>query len=299
MKKPTTATIIITIIILLTIFSGAIAIRIVSGTTKETSKSFDGTKALEDVKYQVELGPRTVGSNGHAQIVSWITDELRTSGWEVEIQSSTLLGHPIQNIVARRGQGNPWIILGAHYDTRMVADRDPDPQKRNLPVPGADDGASGVAVLLGIARTLPSQLDKQVWLVFFDAEDDGNIPGWDWILGSTAFVQGLNNKPQAAIIVDMVGDANLNIYMEQNSNLSLETEIWAQAAKLGYHQFIPLPKYSIEDDHTPFIQKGIPAVDIIDFDYPYYHTTADTPDKVSAESLKAVGDTLLAWLNSR
>ena len=95
----------------------------------------------------------------------------------------------------------------------------------------------------------------------------------------------------------MIGDADLNIYLEKNSNVAIRTEIWSTAEKLGYgEQFINEEKFSMLDDHTPFLEAGIPAVDIIDFDYPYWHTTQDTPDKVSAESLQAVGDTLLNWV---
>ncbi|MGW8250907.1 MAG: M28 family peptidase, partial [Anaerolineales bacterium] len=182
-------------------------------------------------------------------------------------------------------------------DTRFYADHDPDPALRKEPVPGANDGASGVAVLLEMARTLPENTPGETWLVFFDAEDNGNIPAWDWIMGSSAFVAQLQGMPQAAIILDMIGDADLNIYYERNSNPAIAAEIWRQASELGYaEQFIPTPKYSMLDDHSPFLAAGIPAVDIIDFDYPYWHTIADTPDKVSAASLKAVGDTVSAWL---
>jgi Zn-dependent M28 family amino/carboxypeptidase len=116
-------------------------------------------------------------------------------------------------------------------------------------------------------------------------------------MGSRAFVAALKEKPRAAIIVDMVGDSDLNIYIERNSNLNLTSAIWRQAAVLGYGKdFIAQPKYDMIDDHTPFLEDGIPAVDIIDFDYPYWHTAADTADKVSAKSLQAVGETLWAWL---
>jgi glutaminyl-peptide cyclotransferase len=268
----------------------------------KTTSSFSAQQAMQDVQYQVSLGDRIPGSAGHAKVVAWIQAELARAGWTSEIQESTMMGHPIQNIVGRQ-QGTttpdqPWVILGAHYDTRIYADHDPDPQKRTQYVPGADDGASGVAVLLGLARSLPRTLPVRVWLLFIDAEDNGNIPGWDWLLGSQAFVSSLTSKPDAAVIVDMVGDKDLNIYLEKNSNPVLSAEIWAEAARLGYKQFIPLPKYSMLDDHTPFLQEGIPAVDIIDFDYPYYHTNSDTPDKVSGESMKAVGDTLAAWLEA-
>ncbi len=136
-------------------------------------------------------------------------------------------------------------------------------------------------------------------MVFFDSEDNGRLPGWDWILGSRAFVQNLTEKPDAAVIVDMIGDAELNIYQEHNSDARINQEIWAQAAALGYsRQFIAEARYSILDDHTPFLEAGIPAADLIDFDYPYYHTTADTIDKLSPASLKAVGDALIAWLKT-
>jgi len=189
--------------------------------------------------------------------------------------------------------------LGAHYDCRIYADHDPDLSKRKQAVLGANDGASGVAVLLELARSIPKE-SASIWLVFFDAEDNGNIPGWDWILGSRAFVEGYEIAPQAVVIVDMIGDADLNIYKEKNSNPELTAEIWAQAAELGYEDvFIPEEKWGMLDDHTPFLEAGIPAMDIIDFDYPYWHTTADTTDKISAQSLQAVGDTILGWLKSR
>jgi len=170
---------------------------------------------------------------------------------------------------------------------------------RSLPVPGANDGGSGVAVLLEMARILPDDLPLPVQIVFFDAEDNGGIGDWDWILGSRAFVQQLKDPPEAAIIVDMVGDADLKIYKEHNSNVDLMEQIWEQARLLGYDEvFLPENKFSVLDDHTPFIEAGIPAVDIIDLDYPYWHTTADTAEKVSVESLQIVGDTLLAWILS-
>jgi Zn-dependent M28 family amino/carboxypeptidase len=155
-----------------------------------------------------------------------------------------------------------------------------------------------VAVLLELARVLPNDLPGQIWLVFFDAEDNGHIPGWDWILGSRAFVSLLQDKPDAAIVVDMIGDKDLTIYQEGYSDIELTTKIWGIAQELGYsHIFIPDVKHTILDDHVPFLQAGIPAIDIIDIDYPYWHTVADTPDKVSSQSLQFVGDTLLTYLN--
>jgi Zn-dependent M28 family amino/carboxypeptidase len=257
---------------------------------------FDGQRAYADVQTQVEFGARLPGSEGHARVQAWIGEELVKAGWQVEIQESEALGHPIQNIVAKRSDEPPQIIIGAHYDSRMFADNDPDPAQHTSFVPGANDGASGVAVLLELARSLPEET-VPVWLVFFDAEDNGRIEGWDWILGSREFVKNNPIQPRAVIVVDMIGDADLNIYKERNSNPDLTDEIWEVAKGLGYEsKFIPEYKHSMLDDHTPFLEAGIPAVDIIDFDYPYWHTVQDTPDKVSAESLQAVGQTLRAWV---
>jgi glutaminyl-peptide cyclotransferase len=281
---------------------GIAVLALVVGLTVFISKEdggFDGQRAYRDVEYQMSLGPRTPGSTAHNQAAAWIATTLSAQGWQIENQRSEMMGHPINNIIARRGSGNPWIIIGAHYDSRMLADHDPDPTKRSLPVPGADDGASGVAVLTELGRTLPSNTPGQVWLVFFDAEDQGNIPGWDWILGSQVVADRLSGKPDAVVVLDMIGDENPQFYLESNSTPSLCKSIWAVADQSGYQdEFIPQNKYSMLDDHTPFLNKGISACDIIDFDYPYWHTTSDTVDKVSPKSLAIVGNVMLKWLGS-
>ena len=264
-----------------------------------TPLSFDSSRAYADVQTQVDFGPRTPESEGHAQIRKWMRAELESAGWLVEVHESERMGHPIYNIIAKRNDDEPQIILGAHYDTRFFADNDPDPANHTQPVPGANDGASGVALLLELARSLPDET-VPVWLVFFDTEDNGRIEGWDWILGSRAFAEEIPVRPEAVVIVDMIGDADLNIYLERNSNNVIRAEIWSTAERLGYsEQFINVEKHSMLDDHTPFLEAGLPAVDIIDFDYPYWHTVQDTPDKVSAESLQAVGETLWHWIVER
>jgi len=262
------------------------------------SVHFDAIRAMNDAATQLAFGPRLPGSLAHSQTVEYIQLELKQAGWQVEIQEGEVLGHPIRNIVARRGQGTPWYILGSHYDSRMLADHDPDPAKHSLPVPGANDGAATTAILLELARVLPSDLNKQVWLVFFDAEDQGNIPGWDWILGSRYFAENLLGRPDGVVVVDMVGDADLQIYYERNSTQSLSESIWAIAAEEKFDQFIQQPKFTMLDDHIPFLQLNIPSTDLIDFDYPYWHTTEDTIDKLSEESLYAVGETLRLWLTN-
>lgn len=265
-------------------------------------QEFDSDRAFQDLEYQVGLGPRVMGSQSHEQVREWLVSTHNNLGWDVEIQSTIYKGQDVHNIVAKRdvNQDFPWIILGAHYDSRIIADRDPLPVNRTEPVPGANDGASGVSVLTELARVLPADLKTNIWLVYFDAEDNGSLPGGEWILGSQAFVESLETNPDAVVIVDMVADRELNIHIEKNSDFKLTQEIWEVAASLGYEDvFINSPKYRIIDDHLPFIQAGIPAVDIIDFDYPYWHTVSDTTDKVSPESLKIVGEVLLEWLTNK
>lgn len=275
------------------------------------SKVFDGNHAYQAyVQGQMNLGPRPVGTPADRATGDYILAQLKDSRWQTETQEFEYRGVPIRNVIGKNAVGRgPLLILGAHYDTRKLANQDkvhPD-----QPVPGADDGASGVAVLLELARTLDvSKLKNEVWLAFFDAEDDGEIGGcavmqtptcnsvpWPWSVGASHVAENLTTKPAAVVVVDMVGDAEQDIYYEQNSDAQLQQQIWGIAARLGYSaQFIPQYKWSMDDDHTPFLQRGIRAVDLIDFDYPYWHTTEDTADKVSAESLERVGRVLQTWL---
>lgn len=260
------------------------------------SSKFDGHRAYADVLAQTDLGPRPVGSPAHDKVIVYIREQLEEAGWTVEVQRSQVMGQSIQNIVAHRADSAPVLILGAHYDSRLLADRDPDPAKRSQPVPGANDGASGVAILLELARSLPADI-VPLELAFFDAEDNGNIPGWDWILGSQAFVAELETKPEAMVLVDMVGDLHLSLPQEGYSDPTLTNSIWDTAERLGYGgTFRRTAGASILDDHIPFVEAGIPSIDIIDIDYPHWHTTADTADKVSVDSLQAVGATLYEWL---
>jgi glutaminyl-peptide cyclotransferase len=260
-------------------------------------RHFDGMRAYQDVLIQVSFGARTPGSVAHRQTLEYIQLELEKAGWQTRVQTSEWDGFLIQNLIGSQADSSPRIIIGAHYDSRLLADQDPGPG-RSSPVPGANDGASGVAVLLELARTLPANI-VPVWLVFIDGEDNGDLDNRQWIMGSRAFVAGLKEKPESVVIVDMIGDADLNIYVERNSDSALTAQIWSQAKKLGFGKyFISTPKYDIIDDHIPFLEAGIPAVDIIDFDYPYWHTTADTVDKVSGQSLQVVGETLLEWIRS-
>jgi len=271
-----------------------------SRVTRDRPGRFDGERAYRDVIAQMEFGPRTPGSQAHQQTIDYIRQQLQEANWLVDVQTEKINGQTIKNVVARRSDIPPQIILGAHYDSRLYSERDPDLLKQSEPVPGANDGASGVAVLLELGRVLPRN-SASIWLVFFDAEDQGHIPGWDeWSLGARAFVQNFSLKPQAVIIVDMVGDRDLNIWQEKQSTNWLVNELWQTAAELGFsHVFIPETKYNIEDDHVPFLEAGIPAVDIIDIEYRYWHTTYDTADKISSRSLSIVGLVLQTWIGKQ
>jgi len=274
------------------------------GRPQEEPRVFRGELALKHALYQCNLGPRPVNSEAHRQLQAYITEQLSQVGWEVERQPFTYQNTPGVNLIARPARepkpDAPIALIGAHYDTRQRADRDPDPARRSEPVPGANDGASGVAVLLELARVVDlGRSPYRVRLAFFDAEDNGQLDGWEFIAGSTYMARQLTpeDRPSLVIVVDMIGDADQQIYMERNSDPELQETLWRIASQLGYGEFfIPQLKWSILDDHTPFLQAGIPAVDIIDFDYPYWHTVEDTCDKLSAESLERVGRTVEAFL---
>jgi len=261
--------------------------------------TFDGERAYGDVLAQMEFGPRIAGREGNREAADYIAEQLRQAGWSVEFQDFMYRGVQVRNVIGRANVAKgSVIILGAHYDTRRWADQDPAHPRD--PVPGANDGASGVAVLLELARVLNlRQVHHEIWLAFFDAEDDGGIDGWEWIVGSTHMAQSLTIQPEAMILVDMVGDADQQIYFDGNSDRALSEKVWAVVAQLGYgDHFIPQVRWSMIDDHTPFLKRGIPAIDIIDFDYPYWHTVNDTADKVSSDSLERVGRTLQVFLEA-
>lgn len=260
--------------------------------------AFDGGCAIQHVEAQMAFGPRPTGSQASLLVGDYIIAQLQIAGWEATTQSFVYQGVEGRNIIGRQGEGDPIRIIAAHYDTRRQADR--DPETPDQPVPGANDGASGVAVLLELAFVLDwDTISGEVWLVFFDAEDNGRLDDWDWIVGSRHFADQLTVTPQYLILVDMVGDADQQLYYEGNSEPALREQIWALAAELGYSDyFIPTQRHALIDDHIPFVERGIPAVDIIDFDYPYWHTTADTIDKLDPASLERVGSTLEIFIES-
>jgi len=258
--------------------------------------AFDGSHAFDYAEILMSFGPRVPGSAGSQETLEYVRSELQQSGWQVEIQSFDHNGVMLNNIVAFQNPKTAQVLIGAHYDTRAISDQESDPELQRLPVPGANDGTSGTAVLLELARSLQNS-KRGVWLVFFDGEDQGHINDWGWSVGAQYFADHLKVPPQNVIVIDMIGDADLNVYREKQSDKDLCDEIWNSAEELGLGgSIINQEKYAMLDDHLPFVKLGIPACLLIDFDYPYWHTQSDTLEHISVDSLQAIGDVLLSWI---
>ncbi|MCO6449786.1 MAG: M28 family peptidase [Caldilineales bacterium] len=287
----------IALFILALVYLGWLGYGAIPKPTPTPVPAFDGGRALALAQAQCDFGPRPSGSEANAATGDWILQQLEANGWETETHEFEWNGTPVRNIIGRTGEG-PVLMVGAHYDTRLFADRDPDPALQSSPVLGGNDGASGVAVLLELARVVDkSKLQNEVWLTFFDGEDNGRIEDWEWGVGSTRLAQDLAELPAGMILLDMIGDRDQRFPFEMNSNPQFSAQIWELAADLGYgNVFIPEPGQPITDDHIAFIERGVPAVDIIDFDYPAWHTTEDTCEQVAAASLARVGHVLEVYL---
>ena len=280
------------------------------GCSAQNPPPFDGAKAFALLQKQCDFGPRVPGSAAHRNCRDYLITALR--GYAAQVTTQEFIhtfGRPPQsakatNIIANfQPEKGERILLCAHWDSRPWADQDPDPANHSKPILGANDGASGVAVLLEIARLIHQKPPRcGVDIVLFDAEDQG-LEGAEssYARGSQHFARTVvpTFRPRFGILLDLVGDANLNIYPEHYS-LSyarpVVEKVWNAAAALGVTEFIPQPGYAVYDDHVPLLQRGIPCIDIIDFDYPSWHTLADTPDKCSSASLEKVGRVVLQVL---
>ena len=215
---------------------------------------------------------------------------------------------PMRNVFARfRPAAAERVLYLAHWDSRPVADAESDPAKRLLPIPGANDGGSGVALLVALADALrKAPPDVGVDLLFVDGEDYGDFDrSEDVFIGSTYFADHLPTPgymPLYGVLFDMVGDRDLQIYQEINSAQSapeVVQRVWREAAALGYEaQFIPQTKWAVTDDHIPLLKKGLRVIDVIDFDYAaHHHKLSDDITRVSARSLQVVGDVALALVS--
>ncbi len=266
----------------------------------------DGARMQQRVVRQVAAGPRIPGTPGHAAIEAWIASELTRLGARIEHQAfvDSSLGAPMRlvNLVGRYGPvGGRQILLLAHWDSRPMSDQDPDLAHKTDPVPGANDGGSGVAVLLEVAELLHQRAPAVgVALAFVDGEDQGEATRSDqFCFGARELARRLPpGSVTAAFLFDMVGDRDLEIHPEVTSarRAANLVELVNDAARAtGGRHFRPGPRWELTDDHVPLLDAGIPAVDIIDFDYPAWHTHRDLPDQTAPESLAEVAR-VAAWL---
>jgi len=281
------------------------------GPASLVSQQFDGRQALRWVERQVRAGPRIPGTAGHDTVAAWLVMELRARADSVEVQEFTHVTQTgdtlhLRNIIARfRPADADRVLYVSHWDSRPHADQERDPAKRQLPVPGANDGASSTAVLLGVAdalRRAPPAVG--VDLVFVDGEDWGDFDGPDVLLGSRHFARNLpaGYQPLFAVVWDLVGDRD-QVFEQEGYSLDRAPEVvervWTAAEDLGLRRVFRARRGGyVTDDHVPLLEAGLRAIDVIDLEYgpnnSYWHTTADTPDKLSAESLANVGRVALA-----
>ena len=269
---------------------------------------FNGNAAFTHLVAQCDFGPRNPGSVGHQKALDYFLNVLTTLADTVSTQSFTEIMPrskqkvEMHNIIAQfNPKAKKQIMISAHWDTRPWGDRSLSIMRKDQSILGANDGASGVAILLELAKVLHDNPQKiGVNLVLFDAEDFGSSgDSWSYCKGSQYFAKNLPiTLPDYAINLDMVGDANLEIYIERISykqNPSLVLDLWGLAEELKLSGFKKMANHSIFDDHVPLYElAGIPAVDIIDFDYPdektnYHHTYNDIVENCSPESLRQVG----------
>lgn len=285
---------------------------------EDNATLFSADSAYSYVARQVEFGPRVPGTDAHRRCGNWLTDKLRSFGAEISEQTATLTAFdgtniPMRNIFARfNPDKDNRILLLAHWDCRPWADHDPDPEKRSIPVDGANDGASGTGVLLELARILASDESAPgVDILLCDAEDWGEESNdQSWALGARYFAENLPVKgymPSAAILLDMVGahDATfMREYFSQLANPALADEIWSIGKRLGHDDmFVNRMGSAVNDDHVELIKAGIPTIDIIDYRegsgfYDGWHTTSDTMESISKETLGAVGSVLETYILS-
>jgi glutaminyl-peptide cyclotransferase len=284
----------------------------VAGASVAAASEFNADSAMSYVRQQVAFGPRVPGSPGWQKTGDWIVTKLKGTADEVTEQrwTHTLAnksGIPMRNIFARfKPAATERILYVAHWDTRPRADYDADPANHNKPIPGANDGGSGVGLLLAVADALkkaPPQFG--VDLLFVDGEDYGTFgPDVDVLIGAEYFSFHLPSptyRPMFGVLWDMIGDADLNIPQEMHSAQNapeVVQRVWSKAKELGYEKyFLPdMRTYPITDDHYPLLKAGLRVIDVIDIDYESHHRMSDTVDKVSVKSLKIVGDVAMALL---
>ncbi|HUT97487.1 MAG TPA: M28 family peptidase [bacterium] len=277
--------------------------------TALAAAAFDAEAAFGSLEEQVAFGPRMPGSAGHEACRWWLIGELGRHCDQLTLDAFDYVSPDgsyafrVTNIIGVINPEAPRrVMLGAHWDTRIFADEDPNPARRTEPVPGANDGASGVAVLLELARSFAEDTpDVGIIFVLFDGEDSGRIGGMDFCTGSDHLARQGSLSYSAGIVVDMIGDSDLAVFHEGNSVLDapdLTRSVWDTAKRLGVEAFQPGYDATLNDDHKPFLVRGLPTILLIDFDYDVWHTTSDTPEHCSAASLGAVGRVVEAFIRA-
>ncbi len=279
----------------------------------------DGKRAYGYLKKICEIGPRTAGSEANARQRKMVAEHFTKMGGVVEEQKWAI-AHPqtgqrliLVNLIARwHPERRERVVIGAHYDTRPHPDEERDPARQALPFVGANDGASGVALEMELAHHL-AKLDTQrgVDLVLFDGEElvFGNDPGAEYFLGSTEFAKKyaqlvaarrIQYRYVAGMVLDMVGGRDLKLPQEPNSNFyapGIVHQVWSVADAVKAKSFKNYEGREVRDDHLPLNEIArIPTIDLIDFDYPYWHKADDLPQNCSAESLEEVGRVITTWL---
>lgn len=273
---------------------------------------FDGQSALGYAKAQLDFGPRIPGTAGAQKAGDWIIAQMKQRADTVIVQSwthTTLDGKqlPMRNIIARYNpKATDRILYVTHWDTRPVSDQAENLGERQLPVPGANDGASGVGLFVALGDALKKNPPAQgVDLLFVDGEDYGAFDDKlaDVLIGSAYFAAHPVDsayKPIFGVLWDMIGDSDLAIKKEAISVSSapeVVDRVWQTAKDLGHEDvFLPVEQGGITDDHVPLLKAGFRVIDVIDIDYPYHHRPTDTLDKISAKSLSIVGDVAEALL---
>jgi len=276
---------------------------VVSAADASRPAAFNGDRAFDDLKRLVAFGPRPAGSKALGEAREWIVSELEKSGWQVERDSfvgRTPAGDvPMTNLIARLPGRSPQVLmLAGHYDTKRFG---------GFRFLGANDGGSSAAFLLEMARVLPARKNAlTVWLVFFDGEEAvGEWSATDSLYGSRHLVEKLAANGELArlkamILVDMIADPKLRIERDQNSTQALNDLVAKTAGRLGYGKYFSPTDTVIYDDHLPFVNAGVAAVDLIDLDYgpnrSYWHTTNDTLEHCSPLSLAVVGRVVMGMM---
>ncbi len=258
---------------------------------------FDGALALRHIERLVAIGPRVAGSPQGARTRDYIVAELRKAGIRARLlpfEADTPHGRlRMANVIAVvPGRRPDVVMIAGHYDTKWFAD---------FRFVGANDGGSSTALVLELARALAgAPRELTYWLTFLDGEEArGEWTLTDSLYGSRRLAEDLARRrelPRAVIVADMIGDRDLGIRREAFSTPWLTDAVWDSAHRLGFDRHFLADAMSVEDDHVPFLKAGVPATLLIDFDYPPWHTAADTIDKVSTQSLQIVGDVLLGAL---